>query len=217
MNTKSPEFLELLAKGPVRMNGVTYFLYRDKIRTCKSYRGPKKTRGKGDELPASQFKEVRELWRKYREATWGLRIWNIRAKEINATKSDKLFLVTNGACFQTGVGLRDFHNFCFSAGTLDAPVLKNIKRKDSSVTFQWEYDTEGPNANAFDLVYLGYFYGTDPRSPLFLRNLPAQRSDGKITVEIPRGEQPLNASLHLYLFFGTIHSDRFSPSVYACV
>lgn len=107
--------------------------------------------------------------------------------------------------------------FYFSVGILDAPVLKGVERNVSTVTFQWEYEMDGTNANALDLVHLGYFYGTAPRSPLFLRNLPALRGDGKVTVEILNHEQPLNPPLHLYLFFGTVLSDRFSPSVYARV
>ena len=42
MDITSPLFLALLANGPVKADGYTYFLYGGKARKCKSSRGPRK-------------------------------------------------------------------------------------------------------------------------------------------------------------------------------
>lgn len=217
MDTTSPQFKAQLADGPIRIDGVTYFLYRGEVRICKSIRGPKKTRMKGEELPVSNYKEVREIWREYRQVTWGLPIWNTWAKETGATKSNKLFFTLNGDCIRPGEGVWAFSKYIFSVGSLEAPAITKAERNEWTVTLEWEYQAKKSKADAADQVYLGYFYDTLPRSPRFIKNLPARRGDGKLTVEIPAGEQPDGTPLHLYLFFGNENPYRFSPSEYAKV
>ena len=102
-------------------------------------------------------------------------------------------------------------------GTLDAPVITCTERNGWTVTLRWENDVDCPKANAADQVYLGYFYGTLPRSPQFITCINAHRGDGEVTVEIPPAKQPDGTPLHLYLFFGNENPNRFSPSEYVGV
>lgn len=39
----------LLAQGPLRIDGVTYYRHGNKVRACKSQRGPRKVRREGEE------------------------------------------------------------------------------------------------------------------------------------------------------------------------
>ena len=48
MDITSPLFLAILANGPVKADGYTYFLYGGKVRKCKSTRGPRKSRTEGE-------------------------------------------------------------------------------------------------------------------------------------------------------------------------
>ena len=215
MDKTSPLLLALLANGPVRMDGVTYYLHGNSIRICKSKRGAKKSRSEGEEKSSNQFTEARKMWRVYRRATGGVPVWKIWAKETHASKSDSVFHSVNSGCFRPGEGVWAFPIFRFSMGSLDAPVITDIARDSWTVTLRWENDVDRPKANASDQVYLGYFYGTHPRSPQMITCLNAHRGDGKVTVEIPKVGQPDGTPLHLYLFFGNENSDRFSPSEYA--
>ena len=68
MDTTSPLFLALLANGPIKMDGYTYFLYGGKIRKCKSKRGPRKSRTEGERQTTDRFTETRKMWKIYRRA-----------------------------------------------------------------------------------------------------------------------------------------------------
>ena len=49
----------LLAQGPIRIDGVTYYRHGNKVRACRSQRGPKKGRQEGEEESSNRFTEVR--------------------------------------------------------------------------------------------------------------------------------------------------------------
>lgn len=155
------------------------------------------------------------MWRVYRRATGELPVWKIWAKESHAAKSDSAFHAMNGGCLRPGEGVWAFSTFRFSMGSLEAPVLAGVAREGWNVTLRWENDTDRPKASASDQVYLGYFYGTCPRSPRMIACPGACRGDGEVTVEIPAAGQPDGTPLHLYLFFGNVDQNRFSPSEYA--
>ena len=214
MDKTSSVLQALLHNGPIRSDGVTYFLQGGQVRTCKTKRGPKKSRSEGEEQSSNRFTEVRKMWRVYRRATGGLPIWSVWARETGAPKSDTLFHSVNGSCFRPGEGVWAFSTFRFSMGTLDAPVITSTERDGWSVTLRWENDVDCPKASAADQVYLGYFYGTLPRSPQFITCINAHRGDSEVTVEIPSAKQPDGTPLHLYLFFGNENPNRFSPSEY---
>ncbi|WP_255301891.1 hypothetical protein [Butyricimonas sp. Marseille-P3923] len=215
MDKTSPILLALLANGPVRMDGVTLYRHGNGVRTCKSKRGPKKSRSEGEEQSSNQFTEVRKMWRVYRRTTGGLPVWKIWAKETHAAKSDSAFHSVNGGCIHPGEGVWAFPTFRFSMGTLEAPVITDVARDGWTVTLRWENDADRPKASASDQVYLGYFYNTQPRSPQMITCHNAHRGDGEVTMEIPAAGQPDGTPLHLYLFFGNENPDRFSPSEYA--
>ena len=65
MDITSPLFLALLANGPVKADGYTYFLYGGKARKCKSSRGPRKSRTEGEKQTTDRFTEVRKMWKIY--------------------------------------------------------------------------------------------------------------------------------------------------------
>ena len=204
----------LLAQGPLRIDGVTYYRHGNKVRACKSQRGPRKVRREGEEESSNRFTEVRKMWRIYRRAIGDLPIWRVMAKETGGNKSDSLFHSQNGGCFRPGMGVWAFPTFCFSVGTLDAPVITGAVREGWSVTLNWENDIDRPKAGNSDRVYVGYFYDTEPRAPQMLSCWGACRGDGTVTVDIPSAGQPDGTRLHLYLFFGNEMSNRFSPSGY---
>ena len=62
MDITSPLFLALLANGPVKADGYTYFLYGGKARKCKSSRGPRKSRTEGEKQTTDRFTEARKMW-----------------------------------------------------------------------------------------------------------------------------------------------------------
>ena len=45
----------LLAQGPLRIDGVTYYRHGNKVRACKSQRGRKKERQEGEEESSNRF------------------------------------------------------------------------------------------------------------------------------------------------------------------
>ena len=47
----------LLAQGPLRIDGVTYYRHGNKVRACKSQRGPRKVRREGEEESSNRFTE----------------------------------------------------------------------------------------------------------------------------------------------------------------
>lgn len=49
MDITSPLFLAILANGPVKADGYTYFLYGGKVRKCKSTPGTQKIQNRGRE------------------------------------------------------------------------------------------------------------------------------------------------------------------------
>ena len=217
MDKTSPLLLALLSNGPVRMDGVTFYRHGNNVRICKSKRGPKKSRSEREVQSSNQFSEVRKMWRVYRRATGGLPVWKIWAKETHAAKSDSAFHSINGGCLRPGEGVWAFPTFRFSMGTLEAPVITDATRDGWTVTLRWENDSDRPKASASDQVYLGYFYATQPRSPQMIACPGTHRGDGGVTVEIPAAGQPAGTPLHLYLFFGNVNPDRFSPSEYVVI
>jgi len=217
MATISPFLKALLANGPIRIDGISYYMHGNSVRACKSKRAPRKSRTEGEKASSSRFTEVRKIWKVYRLATGALPIWKIWAKETGAAKSDTLFHSVNGGCFRPGEGLWAFSTFRFSMGTLDAPVITMAERNGWTVTIRWENGVDCPKASSSDRVYLGFFYGSQLRAPQFIGNLPARRGDGEVTIEIPPARQPDGIPLHLYLFFGNENPDRFSPSEYIAI
>lgn len=214
MDKISPLFLALLANGPVRLDGVTYYLHNGKPRACKSKRGSRQSRTEEEEKSSNHFTEARKMWRVYRRAIGTLPVWRVMAREMGVAKSDSLFHSTNGSCFRPGEGVWAFPTFRFSVGTLAAPVITSAERSGWEITIRWENDADCTKTRLADQVYLGYFYGTLSRSPQFMGNIEAHRGDREITVTIPSVEQPDETPLHLYLFFGNENPDRFSPSTY---
>ena len=138
MDITSPLFLALLANGPVKADGYTYFLYGGKARKCKSSRGPRKSRTEGEKQTTDRFTEVRKMWKIYKRAIGDLPIWRIAARERGVSKSDSLFHSTNGGCLLPGKGVWAFKTFRFSMGTLEAPVITNSERNGWTVTLNWE-------------------------------------------------------------------------------
>ncbi len=86
MDTTSPLFLALLANGPIKMDGYTYFLYGGKIRKCKSKRGPRKSRTEGERQTTDRFTETRKMWKIYRRAIKDLPIWRVEARARGSLK-----------------------------------------------------------------------------------------------------------------------------------
>lgn len=72
MDITSPLFLAILANGPVKADGYTYFLYGGKVRKCKSTRGPRKSRTEGEKQTTDRFTEARKMWKIYKRAIGGL-------------------------------------------------------------------------------------------------------------------------------------------------
>ena len=215
MDKVSPFLIAALSAGPVRVDGMTYYLQGGKVRSCKSKRENRKARTAREEESSNRFTEARKMWKIYRRATGALPIWKIWAKETGVAKSDSSFHSVNGSCFRPGKGVWAFKTFRFSMGTLAAPVITNTERKGWTVTLRWENDIDSPKASASDKVYVGYFYGSQPHSPQLISNSMAARGDSEITIEIPPAGQAEGTPLHLYLFFGNENPDRFSPSEYA--
>ena len=182
MDITSPLFLAILANGPVKVDGYTYFLYGGKVRKCKSTRGPRKSRTEGEKQTTDRFTEARKMWKIYKRAIGDLLIWRIAARERGVSKSDSLFHSTNGGCLFPGKGVWAFKTFRFSMGTLEAPVITGTERNGWTVTLNWENGIDCPKASSSDQVFVGYFYDTLRRSPRLLRDIPARRGDESVTI-----------------------------------
>lgn len=179
----------LLADGPLRLDGVTFYLHGDSVRMCSSKRDKRKTRTEKEIASSSHFSEVRKMWSICRRALGDLPVWRAMAREMGRSKADSLFHSVNGGCIRAGEGVWAFSRFCFSVGVLDAPVLTAVGREGWQVTLAWGQEEERPKASASDRLYLGYFYATQPRAPQMLAIGDACRGDGHLTVTIPdKGE-----------------------------
>lgn len=207
----------LLAGGPLRLDGVTYYLHGGRVRVCQSKRGPKKSRSEAEIAATVRFTEMRKLWKVYRRAIGELPVWKVAAREAGKSKSDAFFHSLNDGCIEPGEGVRRFSTFCFSAGSLEMPDIIGVRREGHVVEMEWALAAERPKARKSDRVYVGYFYDTLPCSPGMVEVEGACRGDGKAVVTIPTLGQSEDTPLHLYLFFGSEESDRFSPSVYLAV
>lgn len=203
--------------GPVRVEGMTYYVRNGKLQACASKRGKREKRTENEVASSDHFTEVRALWRMYRRAVGVLPVWRVAARETGAAKSDSLFHSLNGACVRAGEGVWAFPAFRFAAGSLDMPVVTGAEREGWQVTLEWEGDGAQAEARKEDRVYVGYFYGTQPQVPQLLAPANVCRRDGRAVVDIPPMGQPEGTPLHLYLFFGTADDKRFSPSVYCLV
>jgi len=214
MDITSPFFTSLLVNGPVRVDGLTYFLYGGKVRKCKSKRGPRKFKTDREKQITERFTEARKMWKVYRLAVGILPIWRVAARERGVSKSDSLFHAVNSGCMLPGKGVWAFKTFRFALGSLEAPVITNAERHGWTITLRWDNGIESQKAKASDRVFVGYFYDTFRRSPLLINNSMARRGDGEVSIKIPEIGQPEGTRLHLYLFFGNEELDRFSPSEY---
>lgn len=203
--------------GPIRMEGMTYYVRNGKLQACASKRGKRTERTEKEVAANERFTEMRTLWKMYRRAAGNLPVWRMAAREAGAAKSDSLFHSLNGACVRAGEGVWAFPAFRFAAGSLDVPVVTGVERKGWQVTLEWECDDMQAEARKEDRVYVGYFYGTQPQVPQLLALEGVCRQDGRAVADIPPMGQPDGTPLHLYLFFGTVDNDRFSPSVYCPV
>lgn len=217
MDINSPLLLALLAQGSIKMDGYTYYKHGNKVRTCKSQRGAKKSRSEGEQLSSDRFTEARKMWRVYRRAIGGLPIWTVWAREAGYAKSDSAFHSVNGGCLRPGGGVWAFPTFRFSMGKLQAPVITDVKREGWRVTLRWQNAIDCPKASLSDQVHVGYFYDTLPGSPQLISCPDVTRADETVSFNFPPVDQPDGTPLHLYLFFGNEQSDRFSPSEYAVV
>lgn len=204
----------LLEGGPLRMDGVTYFLHNGRIRACLSKRGSRKVRSDKEVETSNRFSEVRKFWSVYRMAVDNLPVWKVMACEIGRMRGDLLFHSVNGGYIDPGKGVREFDRFKFAVGVLDAPKVTEVARDGWKLSLKWENGREWAKAEGDDAVYLGYFYGSQPRAPRMLALDNVCRADGGLQVIMPDGGEPENTELHLYLFFGDRKSERFSPSVY---
>ena len=215
-NNRQLNLLKEMVKsgGPIRMEGMTYYVRNGKLQACASKRGRRKVRTEKEVAANDRFSEVRTLWRMYRRAAGELPVWRMAAREAGAAKSDSLFHSLNGACVRAGEGVWAFPAFRFAAGALEMPVVTGVAREGWRVTLEWEYDGAHAEARDGDRVYVGYFYGTQPQVPQLAVAEGVCRKDGRAVVDIPPMGQPEGTPLHLYLFFGTERNDRFSPSVY---
>lgn len=215
-NNRQLNLLKEMVKsgGPIRMEGMTYYVRNGKLQACASKRGRRKVRTEKEVAANDRFSEVRTLWRMYRRAAGELPVWRMAAREAGAAKSDSLFHSLNGACVRAGEGVWAFPAFRFAAGSLEMPVVTGVAREGWRVTLEWEYDGAHAEARDGDRVYVGYFYGTQPQVPQLAVAEGVCWKDGRVVVDIPPMGQPEGTPLHLYLFFGTERNDRFSPSVY---
>lgn len=163
---------------------------------------------------ADRFTEVRKLWKVFRMALGDLPVWRIAAREGGVAKSDALFHRLNAGCIRPGEGVWAWSGFCFSAGSLDRVELVGVERRGWTVRLEWVCVDDSPRSGAADCVYVGYFYDGAGRAPGMVSVVGACRGDGVAEVEIPAAGMPDGTPLHLYLFFGNVRGDRFSPSVY---
>ena len=155
------------------------------------------------------------MWRIYRRAIGGLTdMEGYGQRNGGLIKVDSLFHSQNGGMFSTGNGVWASLTFCFSVGTLDAPVITGAVREGWSVTLNLGNDIDRPKAGNSDRVYVGYFTTRNLVPRKCCLALGACRGDGTVTVDIPSAGQPDGTRLHLYLFFGNEMSNRFSLSVY---
>lgn len=204
----------LLEGGPLRMDGVTYFLHNGRISACPSKRGHYKKRSDKVAEASSRFGEVRKFWSVYRMAVGDLPVWKVMARETGRMRGDLLFHSVNGGYIDPGKGVREFDRFMFAAGVLETPRVTDVKRTGWRVSLEWEMEREWAKAGSDDVAYLGYFYGSQPRAPRMLPLDGVCRSAGRLDVTIPDGGEPETTDLHLYLFFGDRKGERFSSSVY---
>ena len=130
MDTTSPLFLALLANGPIKMDGYTYFLYGEKSGNVNPSEALENPEQKGERQTTDRFTETRKMWKIYRRAIRDLPIWRVEARARGVSKSDSLFHSINGGCLQPGKGVWAFKTFRFSVGSLDAPVITAAERED---------------------------------------------------------------------------------------
>jgi len=209
-------FALCLSQGPVRLDGVTYYLRNGRVCVRPSHHKKRGKRSEAELATTGRFVEMRKLWTMYRRAVGELPVWRVAARGVGAGQGDTLFHRLNAGCVRGGEGVWAFPAFRFAAGSLDMPVLREAWRERGTVTLEWEVDEDHAGARWSDRVYVGYFYDAEPRVP-GLVEASTQRVAGQATVEIPLLEERADAALHLYLFFGNEDGTRFSPSVYAGV
>ena len=89
----------LLAQGPLRIDGVTYYRHGNKVRACKSQRGPRKVRREGEEESSNRFTEVRKMWRIYRRAVGTYRYGGLWPKKRGLIKVILCFILKTGDVF----------------------------------------------------------------------------------------------------------------------
>jgi hypothetical protein len=206
-----------LEQGPLRLEGITYYLRNGRVCARPSHHRKKKKLSEAERSATGRFTEVRKLWVMFRRALGDLSVWRVAAREEGASQGDTLFHRLNAGCIRSGEGVWCFPAFRFAAGSLDMPALRSAGREGEKVVLEWEVDEDRAGARWSDRVYVGYFHDADPRVPRLVVAEGVCRQDGGAALAIPPAEGVSEGLLHVYLFFGNEEGTRFSPSVYACV
>ena len=184
-----------------RVNGITYYWRNGQLicRTSKNEkRAPRKDEN-GKELPlrspaqeksSSVFSEAQAMTKAYFLAHGHLLIWVVAPKTKPGQSSWALHRHLNKAAYVPDEGVRYF------------------------VTLEWEDDRDHPAAAAGDLLFVGYFHGGYPRSPLLVPATGATRGEQRAEFDIPPLDQPDGGVLHLYPFFGRADKSAYAGSYY---
>lgn len=209
------EHLPIIMAGKrLRVGGITYYMRDGQLMACASRRGKRTRRSAAERAAAERFAEVQRLWKVWRRATGDLPVWRVAAREAGAHRGNALFTKLNAGCVRAGEGVWAFDGFRFATGSMDVPLLRGARREGVWVTLEWERGEDAGGARWSDRVYVGFFSGTDARSPGMAACGEAVRGDGRAVAVLPLEAGEEDAEAHLYLFFGAADGSRFSPSVY---
>ena len=137
-------FALCLSQGPVRLDGVTYYLRNGRVCVRPSHHKKRGKRSEAELATTGRFVEMRKLWTMYRRAVGELPVWRVAAREVGAGQGDTLFHRLNAGCVRSGEGVWAFPAFRFAAGSLDMPVLREARRERGIVTLEWTKTTPEP-------------------------------------------------------------------------
>ena len=84
-------FALCLSQGPVRLDGVTYYLRNGRVCVRPSHHKKRGKRSEAELATTGRFVEMRKLWTMYRRAVGELPVWRVAAREVGAGQGDTLF------------------------------------------------------------------------------------------------------------------------------
>lgn len=138
-------------------------------------------------------------------------IWKIAAEKAGCSGYN-LFVGQNMKAFDREGNIFDFSAVTLSRGTLPMPAHQNIDEAGADfVALNWDEAEGFPGQREEDRMIAGVIYEAEPFEVFFCPLEKVRRKDFRVRIPLERKGE---GTVHLYVFWSTDDSTRFSDQCY---